>query len=227
MEKCGVTFITVHGRTPSQKIKIPSDNDLLHEVKQSISIPLIANGDCKSLADADTMFEKIGCDGVMAARSILANPTLFSGKYDNTPIECVQEWLNLGAAAGDQIQFQFFHHHFTFMMEKLLRSKQRAIFNSFKKRQQVYDYLNDEFNIKPQPIDVPENIVCMYDETKYRNRIRDLKIEEFNRLNQYSSENTPGKFFLEKTSETHNDDDDDDCDASSFEFMQTNMFNIT
>lgn len=66
-----MTFLTVHGRTPSQKIAEPSNNDFLREVKQSISVPLIANGDCKSLDDADEMHRLIGCDGVMAARGIL------------------------------------------------------------------------------------------------------------------------------------------------------------
>lgn len=227
LEKCGVTFITVHGRTPSQKIGQPSDNDLLREVKQSISIPLIANGDCKSLQDADEMFNTIECDGIMSARGILANPTLFTGKYRNTPIECVQEWLNLGTAAGNQIQFSFFHHHFTFMMEKLLPRKHKAMFNSFKRTQQVFDYLANEFDIRPQPIHVPDNIVCTYDETNYRERIKILKIENAIKNNQYSSDTSLGKFFLEKASETSNaksDDDSDYCDESTYGFMQTNLF---
>lgn len=224
MEKCGVTFLTVHGRTSSQKIAQPSDNDMLREVKQSISIPLIANGDCKSLQGADEMYNTIGCDGIMSARGILANPTLFSGKYQHTPIECVQEWLNLGTAAGNQIQFSFFHHHFTFMMEKLMPRKHKAMFNSFKRTQQVFDYLADEFDIRPQPIDVRDNIVCTYDETNYRERIKSLKIENAIKNNQYSSENSLGKFFLDKASEAGNDDEDDDCDESTYGFMQTNLF---
>lgn len=111
LEKCGVTFLTVHGRTPSQRTKEPSNPDFIHEVKQSISIPLIANGDCMSLDDANEMYEKINCDGVMAARGILANPTLFSGRYESTPIECVQEWINIGEAAGDRLNFHNYHHH--------------------------------------------------------------------------------------------------------------------
>lgn len=108
-----MTFLTVHGRTPSQKIKEPSNAEFLREIKHSISVPLIANGDCKSLQDANEMHDKIKCDGVMAARAILANPTLFSGEFESTPLECVQEWINLGAAAGDRIVFQNFHHHLT------------------------------------------------------------------------------------------------------------------
>lgn len=221
LEKCGVTFLTVHGRTPTQKISEPSNNEVLREIKQSISIPLVANGDCKSLHDADEMYRIIGCDGIMAARGILANPTLFSGKYDTTPIECVQNWLNLGAAANTNIAYQFFHHHFTFMMEKMLRKRQRATFNSFTKREQMFDYLDEVFDLRPQPIDVPENINCVYDETNYRNRMNELNIEKSKRYrNEYSSEHTQGKFFLEKANE---DLDGSDCDDGEF---PTNLFDI-
>lgn len=225
LEKCGITFLTVHGRTPQQKIGQPSNNEFLREVKQSISIPLVANGDCNSLDDADEMHRAIGCDGVMAARGILANPTLFSGKYDSTPLECVQEWLNICAATEQQIPFQFFHHHLTFMMEKILRKKQRVTFNSFTRMHQVYDFLSEEVDLRPQPIELPDNIKCAYDETNYRNRIHELKIAEVERAReQYNSENSLGKFFLERAI---GDRECSDCDDDDDDFLQTNMFDIT
>lgn len=222
MEKCGVTFLTVHGRTPTQKIKEPSNNEYLREIKQSLSIPLVANGDCKTLDDADNMHRIIGCDGVMAARHILTNPTLFSGKYETTPLECVQEWLNICNAADQNIVFSVFHHHLTFMMEKLIRRKLRGPFNSFTKRQQVYDFIDTELGLRPQPIYVPENIKCVYNETNYRNRLNALNIETTKSSREaYSSENTPGKFFLEKAKE---DAEDSDCDEEKL--FQTNLFDI-
>lgn len=221
MEKCGVTFITVHGRTPSQKITQPSNNELLREVKQSISIPMIANGDCKSLNDADEIHRLTKCDGVMAARGILANPTLFSGKFDSTPLECVQEWLNICHAADQKIVYPVFHHHLTFMMEKLVRRKQRAMFNLYSQRQQVYDYIADEFCLRPQSIDVPENIKCVYDDKNFQNRLDDLKIEEEKqKREQYDTENSLGKFFLEKARE-----DFEDSDSDIGEVLHSNFFN--
>lgn len=202
---------------------------MLHEVKQSISIPLIANGDCKSLTDADEIYRIIGCDGVMAARGILSNPTLFSGKFDTTPIECVQHWIDICADADDRIAFPFFHHHLTFMMEKILRRKQRAVFNAFTRRHEVYDYLADVLDLRPQPIDIPPNITCLYDESNYRQRMTELNIEKSKRTrNEYSSESTPGKFFLEKTNENGDDcDDADDDENDGVNFFQTNLFDIT
>lgn len=233
LERCGVTFLTIHGRTPSQKISEASNNEFLREVKQSISIPMIANGDCKSLPNADEMHRIIGCDGVMSARGILSNPTLFSGQYDTTPIECVQNWLNICAEADNQIAFPFFHHHLTFMCEKILRRKQRAIFNSFTRRHEVFDYLADVLDVRPQPIDLPPHILCDYNESNYRTRLADLHIEKSKRTrNEYSSENTPGKFFLEKSNENKNDadcdsDKTDDDDEDGVGFFQTNLFDIT
>lgn len=216
-----MTFLTVHGRTPQQKIAEPSNHELLREVKQSLSVPMIANGDCKTLEDAEEMYKIIGCDGVMAARSILANPTLFCGKYESTPIECVQDWLDISAGTDKPMAFQFWHHHLTFMMEKLVRRKQRVVLNSFTRRHNVEEFLEENFNLRAKPMDLPPNIECVYDETNFRDRLRQLKIGAAQRArNEYSAVNTPGKFFLEKV-----DDDldaSDDCDAA--DIFQTNMF---
>lgn len=199
LEKCGVTFLTVHGRTPTQKIKEPSNTDYLRDIKQSLSIPLIANGDCKSLEDAENLYEKIQCDGVMAARGILANPTLFSGKFSSTPLECVQNWVNIGTAADDNITFQCFHHHFTFMMEKYMRKRDRAYFNDFTRKEQVLQYMEERHGIRPESIPIVENWECTFDETKYRDRLREIdKQAQRKCVSEYNAENSRGKFFQSK-----------------------------
>lgn len=222
LEKCGITFLTVHGRTPSQKSSQPPNNEFVREIKQSLSIPLVANGDCKSLCDAENIFNTINCDGVMAARGMLTNPTLFSGKYEQTPLSCVQEWVNLGYASNERITFQCFHHHLTFMMEKILKKKERTLFNSLGRKELVYEFLNEKFGIVPDKTVTLGTIDCEYDETKYRERVRDLK--EKQRQLVYDSESTPGKYFLS----TLNDDDEqsygNDEDSSGLEFMDSGLF---
>lgn len=220
LEKCGVTFLTVHGRTPTQKIQEPSNSDFLREIKQSLSIPLIANGDCKSLEDADNLFEKIQCDGVMSARGILANPTLFSGRFESTPLECVQKWMNIGVAADDNLTFQCFHHHFTFMMEKYMRRRDRALFNGFTRREQVLQYMDERHGIRPEPIDVVDNWDCTYDESKYRQRMKDIDLLERKAVSDYNADNSRGKFFQSKMDggsdgggDSDGTDDDDDSDS--------------
>lgn len=63
LEACGITFITVHGRTPAQKTNIPVNQEALKEIKSSLGIPVVANGDIFSLQDADAMHCKTNCDG--------------------------------------------------------------------------------------------------------------------------------------------------------------------
>lgn len=193
----------------------------LREVRQSLSIPLIGNGHVKSLNDANEMHEQTGCDGVMAANGILLNPTMFSGEHDITPMECVQHWLNIGTAASDNITFQCFHHHFSFMLEKIVKRKERAYFNSLSQKQQVLNYFAEKFDMRPEPIDVPENIVCTYDETSYRDRVHELNVRD-NANRRYDAEASLGKFFMEKAEQDHIEGDDGDDE----EIFQTNIFDI-
>jgi len=62
IEATGVSFITVHGRTALQKNE-PIDQECLKLINESVSVPVILNGDIKSLSDAITMQEYTGCRG--------------------------------------------------------------------------------------------------------------------------------------------------------------------
>ncbi|GBP01804.1 DNA topoisomerase 2 [Eumeta japonica] len=68
LENCGATFITLHGRTMWQKTSDPLNVEAIKEVKESIRIPLIANGNVKSWQTACELYEKTKADGIMAAR---------------------------------------------------------------------------------------------------------------------------------------------------------------
>ena len=61
-EKCGAAWITVHGRTKEQRCQ-PVNYEAICTIKDSISIPVVANGDVKSLADVDVVTEKTGVNG--------------------------------------------------------------------------------------------------------------------------------------------------------------------
>lgn len=74
VERAGGSAVALHGRTRVQMYEGKANWDIIREVKQSINIPLIGNGDVQSPQDAKRMLEETGCDGVMIGRAALGNP---------------------------------------------------------------------------------------------------------------------------------------------------------
>jgi len=77
LEKIGVKAITLHPRTTSQKFTGKSNWNLIKELKNSVNIPVIGNGDINSLDDYKRIIDTTGCDGAMIARGALGNPWIF------------------------------------------------------------------------------------------------------------------------------------------------------
>ena len=80
LQDCGIQALTIHGRTRSQMYTGEADWTLIGEVKRNpnIYIPIIGNGDIKSLDDADRHFAEYGVDAVMIGRATFGQPWLFS-----------------------------------------------------------------------------------------------------------------------------------------------------
>lgn len=77
-EKAGAVAVTVHGRTRQQMYAPPVDHQMIAEVKKSVSIPVIGNGDIVDGPSAAKMLEETNCDFLMIGRGALGRPWVFS-----------------------------------------------------------------------------------------------------------------------------------------------------
>ncbi|HOC98293.1 MAG TPA: tRNA-dihydrouridine synthase, partial [Bacilli bacterium] len=99
IEKAGASAICIHGRTQSDLYKGKANYDYIKLVKEQVKIPVIANGDIKSIEDAEYVLDYTKCDAIMIGRSSIGNPWLiqnivnhFEGKElsEPTDIERIQ-----------------------------------------------------------------------------------------------------------------------------------------
>lgn len=76
-EGCGAAAVAVHGRTREQYYSGTADWEIIRQVKEAVSIPVIGNGDVDSPGKAKALLEETGCDGVMIGRAARGNPWIF------------------------------------------------------------------------------------------------------------------------------------------------------
>ena len=76
-EDAGAAAIAVHGRTRQQYYSGTADWDIIRQVKEAVSIPVIGNGDVDSPLKAEALLKQTGCDGVMIGRAVRGNPWIF------------------------------------------------------------------------------------------------------------------------------------------------------
>ncbi|KAK4523518.1 hypothetical protein GAYE_PCTG69G1414 [Galdieria yellowstonensis] len=97
IENAGCQVLAVHGRTREQKGKDPgpANWDTIRAVREALSIPVLANGNVRSLQSAKDCLEYTGCLGVLSATHLLENPKLFVDDPVSDKIALAQEYLEL------------------------------------------------------------------------------------------------------------------------------------
>ncbi|MEK7699275.1 MAG: tRNA dihydrouridine synthase DusB [Planctomycetota bacterium] len=119
LEDNGASLVAVHGRTRSQFFCGKADWNAIAEIKQSLKIPVIGNGDVKCMADIELMKRQTGCDGVMIGRGAIGHPWIFQYKDRDqvTPEEKVQLIRRhvslMQAYYGEELGMVLFRKHAT------------------------------------------------------------------------------------------------------------------
>lgn len=78
MEQNGASAVVVHGRTREQMYRLPIDIDIIKQVKQNVSIPVIGNGGIVDVKTAVEMYDKTGCDLIMIGQGTYGKPWIFN-----------------------------------------------------------------------------------------------------------------------------------------------------
>ena len=80
----------------------------------------------------------------MAARGILDNPAMYAG-YTSTPLQCVQDWVNIAMATG--VTCTQFHHHLIHMLDRITTRTEKRVFNTLPSTPAVLEYLSEHYGI--------------------------------------------------------------------------------
>lgn len=108
LEEVGVSAIAIHGRTKKQMYEGNVNLAYIKQVKDAVSIPVIGNGDIRSVEDAKTMLNETGCDAIMVGRGLLGKPffiqellAAFEGNTYTAP--SVEERIRMAQTYGEDL----------------------------------------------------------------------------------------------------------------------------
>ena len=112
IQESGGAAVAVHGRTREQYYSGEADWDIIRQVKEAVSIPVIGNGDVTTPEKAEELVQTTGCDGIMIARGAQGNPWIFSemiGKEKNgvTPPRPDKEAIRNMILRHSKLQIQY------------------------------------------------------------------------------------------------------------------------
>ena len=162
VERAGASAITVHPRTRSQGYSGNADWNIIKQVKENVSIPVIGNGDIKSCYDAKRMLEETKCDAIMIGRASLGNPWFIK--------ECVEyiENGNIIEKPTYQERLNMIKKHFKLLKDNT--SERQALLEIRTHALWYIKYLpnNKEYKNKLNQIKSEEELYKIIDEYSYK-----------------------------------------------------------
>ncbi len=158
----GSAAVIVHGRTREEFYSGKVDKEIIKNVKEAVSIPVIASGDVVDEKSAEAMFEYTGCDGIMIGRGAIGNPWIFSqiihylqtGEVLERPsnlekIEIIKEHYNLAVEKkGEEVAVKEMRKYLAYYTKNMKNSSEfRNMVNRLENKSDVIQALNDYFDI--------------------------------------------------------------------------------
>ena len=159
-EQEGIKAITVHGRTRTQFYSETADLDIIKQVKETVKIPVIGNGDVIDEQTALRMFEYTGVDGIMIGRGSFGNPWIFkrlleyfqTGKKIEEPtneekLKIIKKHINLAIEEKGDIAIKELRKHISWYTKNMKNSSEfRNYMNTIENKDELLNYLEEYFS---------------------------------------------------------------------------------